>query len=292
MQESKLHLRTPKKIEDLSNKATLLLWKKMSTEKNFPWPDAHRFPFMSKAIHRLFQRRINPCPTYSESFYPGNYACAGAAESPPCAHHTRRLQKELGRDLRHLLGEVEKETLDFLSASDPERLKFKALKKGVHRASAAVAPYLYENIACSCCEQKPKEAAMFNIKAGQEIVIKTLNDIGVIADIARIVADKGIGILAVSCWVEGPEGIIHLVTDDNLRAGDALRKHKYDVQERKVLLVETLHKPGMLKHLTEALKAALIDIHHLYASADGAEKCLVVFSCSDHDRAIVELKKN
>jgi hypothetical protein len=133
---------------------------------------------------------------------------------------------------------------------------------------------------------------MLKAEQGKELIIKVLNDIGVLADISRIVADKGISIRAVSCWVEGQDGVIHLVTDDNLRAGDALRKSKFNVREAGVVIAELPHKPGMLKHLTETLKAAKIDIHHLYASAHSADaKCLTVFSTSDNDRAIVEINK-
>ncbi len=133
---------------------------------------------------------------------------------------------------------------------------------------------------------------MLKAELGKEIVVKVVNDIGVLADITKAVAEKGISILAVSCWVEGEKGIIHLVTDDNLRAGDVLRKMKLDVQEKKVVMSELPHKPGMLMHLANILKTARIDIHHLYASADqSATKCLMVFSTSDNDRAMVEINK-
>ena len=133
---------------------------------------------------------------------------------------------------------------------------------------------------------------MLKAELGKEILVTVVNDIGVLADITKAVAEKGISILAASCWVEGEKGIIHLVTDDNLRAGDALRKKKLDVKEMKVVLAELPHKPGMLKHLAETLSAAQIDIHHLYASADvNAPKCLLVFSSSDNDRAMVEINR-
>jgi hypothetical protein len=132
---------------------------------------------------------------------------------------------------------------------------------------------------------------MLKAELGKEIVIKVLNDIGVLAEISRLVAEKGISIVAVSCWVEGSTGIIHLVTDDNLRATDVLRKKSYDLREEKVVLADLPHKPGMLKRLADKLKEAKIDIHHLYGSADHAENCRLVFSSSDNDRAVVEINK-
>ena len=133
---------------------------------------------------------------------------------------------------------------------------------------------------------------MLKAEQGKEIIIKVLNDIGVLADITKVVADKGVSIRAVCCWVEGADGIIHLVTDDNLRATDALRKNKFTVREAGIVIAELPHKPGMLKHLAEKLKTAKIYIHHLYASAHSADaKCLTVLSTSDNDRAMIEINK-
>jgi hypothetical protein len=56
-------------------------------------------------------------------------------------------------------------------------------------------------------------------------------------------------------------------------------------------LTEVPHKPGMLKRLAEQLRTARIDIHHLYGSADNAPNCLIVFSSSDNDRAVVTINK-
>jgi hypothetical protein len=52
------------------------------------------------------------------------------------------------------------------------------------------------------------------------------------------------------------------------------------------------HKPGMLRLLTEKMKGAGIDLHHLYASAAlDQTKCLVVFSSADNQKAMVVLNQ-
>lgn len=133
---------------------------------------------------------------------------------------------------------------------------------------------------------------MLKAKHGKEIVVKVTNRIGVLADLSRIVAEKGINILAASAWAQGDTGLIRLVTDDNLRAGDALRKNSYQPQEVDVVLTEVPHKPGMMRHIAETLAKKDIDLHHLYASAIADEtKCLIVFSSADNDRAVVLLNE-
>jgi hypothetical protein len=81
-----------------------------------------------------------------------------------------------------------------------------------------------------------------------------------------------------------------LVTDDNLRASDALRRARYNPQEHDVVLTRVAHKPGMLRHITAKLAEGGVDLHHLYATApDAAGQCLVVFASANNDRAVVLL---
>jgi hypothetical protein len=133
---------------------------------------------------------------------------------------------------------------------------------------------------------------MLTATLAKEIVIKRLNEIGVLADIVKTVAEKGVTILAVCAWVEGRDGVFRLLVDDALRAADALRAKQIEVRESLVVVVDVPHKPGMLKLMTEKLKEAKIDLHHLYASAAADQaKCVVVLSSSDNQRAVVALNK-
>ena len=131
---------------------------------------------------------------------------------------------------------------------------------------------------------------MLKAKIAKEVVVKVQNEIGVLAQLARVISDKGINILATSAWTEGPDAVARFVTDDNLRVVDALRAKSYNPREADVILVESPHKPGLLRHITEKLSAAGIDIHHLYATAsESQDKCLIIFRCANNDRAIVLL---
>jgi len=131
---------------------------------------------------------------------------------------------------------------------------------------------------------------MIQARQGKEIVVVTVNQIGSLAEISRTVADHGINILGLCGWVEGQDAVFRLVTDDNLRAADALRAKNYSTRERDVVLVELQHKPGMLRSITQRLSAESIDIHHVYATAPlDTHRSLVVLSTSHNDRAVVLL---
>lgn len=131
---------------------------------------------------------------------------------------------------------------------------------------------------------------MLKARLAKEVVVKVRNEIGLLAQIAHIVADKGVNVLAASAWVEGENGVVHLVTEDNLRVMDALRAKDYHPREADVVLVEVPHKPGLLRQVTDRLAREGIDLHRLYASATAAqERILIVFASAHNDRAIVLL---
>jgi len=132
---------------------------------------------------------------------------------------------------------------------------------------------------------------MVSAKHCKEISVRVLNDIGILAQLTRIVADKGVNIRAVAAWVEDEnKGMVRLVTDDNLRAMEALRAHSYAPEE--VASVEVLmhHSPGMLSSICDKIGSGGINIHYLYASAPVSdETCLGVLATDNNERALVLL---
>ena len=131
-----------------------------------------------------------------------------------------------------------------------------------------------------------------NAHLGKEIVVRITNDIGILNEVCKLVAEKGIDLLAVQGTVAGEIGIIRLVTTDNLRVCDALRAHNYNPKERDCVLIEVTHKPGMLRTVAEKLAMEGIDIEHLYVTSGlNTDHCLVVFSSSNNDHAVVTLNR-
>jgi len=131
---------------------------------------------------------------------------------------------------------------------------------------------------------------MLKARAAKEVALRLPNEIGSLNRIVKVLADKGINILAVSVWVEGHEAVVRLLTDDTSRVVDALNAEHHRVHEADVVVTQVAHKPGMLRRITDMLAQDGIDIHHLYAtSAASQNDCLVVFATANNDRAIVRL---
>lgn len=128
---------------------------------------------------------------------------------------------------------------------------------------------------------------------GKEIAVRVINKIGVLADISKILADHGINIVAAAGYAMNNEAEITLVTDDNLRAVDALKKNKYaSVKENEVVVVELEDKPGALKNITATLAAENIDIKYIYGTTcPGGCPARLVISASDNEKALVAFRK-
>jgi hypothetical protein len=123
----------------------------------------------------------------------------------------------------------------------------------------------------------------------KEAIVRTNNRPGALARVTKSVADKGINIEAVIATVDGADAVIRLVTSDHQRTINTLREQQLEVQETKVVVVEALHRPGLLQHITEKLARENMDLFYLYATAAEADKCLVVLSSSNNEWAVMLL---
>ena len=131
-----------------------------------------------------------------------------------------------------------------------------------------------------------------NVSLGEEIVITTKNKVGLLADIATMLANQGVNIEAASGYEVGDTASLRLVTNANLGIVAELRAKKYkSVSETEVVLVELSNKPGALKVVTTELGKNKIDIECLYvtSSSAGASSSRMVLSTSDNEKAMALL---
>jgi len=131
------------------------------------------------------------------------------------------------------------------------------------------------------------------VKVGKEIVVIAANKPGVLSSAAKLLSDRGINVTAISAQIAGGVGLINMVVDEHVRAVDLLEKNKYMVHENPVILAEVEDRPGALKYVAGRLAANKIDILNVYGSAaETYGACLLVFSTSSNQKALVALKKN
>ena len=130
---------------------------------------------------------------------------------------------------------------------------------------------------------------------GKQIVVTVANKIGILAEMSKLVADHGINIEAVAGYAANNEAKVMLVTADNLRVADALKKAGYNaIKEEEVVIIELENKAGALKNITATMAAQSIDIKQVYgtvcACAAGCA-CRIILSTSNNDKAVVAFKK-
>lgn len=129
------------------------------------------------------------------------------------------------------------------------------------------------------------------VKAVKEIVIISENRVGVLSAISKILADRGINIVAISAHAACGVALINLVTEDHARVKDLLDRKAIAYQENSVLLLEVEDKPGTLLSLTKKLAANKVDILNVYGSAGCACcPCSLVILTDNNRRAEVALR--
>lgn len=127
---------------------------------------------------------------------------------------------------------------------------------------------------------------------GKELIVKMPNKVGILANISKILADRGINIEGVAGYAANNEASIMFVADDTLRAKEALAKGGYgNIKENEVVVVDLENKPGALKAITAKLAAEKIDIKYAYGTAC-PEGCpaRIILSTSDNEKALVSFK--
>jgi len=130
-----------------------------------------------------------------------------------------------------------------------------------------------------------------SVTLGEEILITTGNKVGLLADIATMLANQGVNIEAASGYEIGDTAVLRLVTDANLGIVAGLRANKYKtVKETEVVIVGISNKPGALKVVTTELGKNRIDIKCLYVtSSSGGNFSKMVLSTSDNEKAMALL---
>ncbi|MDD3089564.1 MAG: hypothetical protein PHT95_06450 [Candidatus Omnitrophica bacterium] len=131
------------------------------------------------------------------------------------------------------------------------------------------------------------------IRLAREIVIVTENKIGVLADISKMLSDKGINISAIAGY-NLPDGTakVMLVSDDTDRAIEALKTNGHKpLKECEVVIVDIPNKLGALKEVTAKLAENKIDIKYIYGTAvEQSGPVRIIFGTNNNAKTVELLK--
>lgn len=131
-----------------------------------------------------------------------------------------------------------------------------------------------------------------SVKLDKEIVLSAKNKVGLMAEVAKLLADHGINVEGVAGYEQGGEARLMFVVDDTLRASDALKKKGYNIKENEVIMVDLENKSGALKVVTAKLAADKIDIKYMYGTVCGGScPARIVIATNSNEKAEVLLSK-
>ena len=101
---------------------------------------------------------------------------------------------------------------------------------------------------------------------------------GVLAQLARTLADAGVNIVTLSADAVSGRGKIRVVVNDAVSAKRALRKAKYRFSEEPAFVVRLRNKPGALARVAEKVAKGRVNIKSAYATTAGRGSATVVFT--------------
>jgi hypothetical protein len=132
---------------------------------------------------------------------------------------------------------------------------------------------------------------MIDAQLQQEIVLRSEDCVGALAEITRVLSEMRINITSVRVVATGEEAIVHLLTNSQSYAKDALQDAGYDVRQRDIVRVTLSHHPGFLRRATEALARRDISINDLHVTVpEEGDLGVVVLTCSNNAHAIQILR--
>jgi hypothetical protein len=111
----------------------------------------------------------------------------------------------------------------------------------------------------------------------KEFTIAVENRPGAVAEIARILGNAKVNILALLGTAQGTSGTVQLIAEDARRAKKALDEAKLSYQETMAEEYELPNKPGALAQCLDKLAAKGINLSSIHATASkGGRKAVVV----------------
>ena len=127
----------------------------------------------------------------------------------------------------------------------------------------------------------------------QQISVFLENRAGQLLDVANILAEHQIDMLAINIAETADYGIARLIVDNPRKAAEVLSERDYVLRTTPVVETPVPDRPGGLSELLRAVAEADIDIEYMYSAFMGRQNGLayMIFRVEDIDRLNAVLTK-
>lgn len=127
----------------------------------------------------------------------------------------------------------------------------------------------------------------------EQISVFLENKAGRLAEVARILAEAGINIRALSLADTSDFGILRLIVNDNNKAKEALKQSGFTVGKTDVVAVEVEDRPGGLHRILDVLCRSNVNVEYMYAFVQqSGSNAVIIFRFDNLDEAVKVLQAN
>jgi hypothetical protein len=132
---------------------------------------------------------------------------------------------------------------------------------------------------------------MAKARKAKEMSFTMPNKAGLLSEVSRAIAGAGVNITAICAYAMGNTAYFMLTTASNVKAKKALEPWGVLIEERDVVEVELLNRPGELQKVAKRIADAGIDIEYMYATAGAGKSTTCVFKTANDMKAIKVINK-
>lgn len=125
----------------------------------------------------------------------------------------------------------------------------------------------------------------------KEVSFTMPNKVGLLSEVTTAIAGAKVNITAICAYGMEESAYFMLTTNSNAKAKKALTPLGMAIEEKEVVEVEVLDKPGELQKVAKKIADAGIDIQYMYATASSSKKETCIFMTSDNAKAIKVINK-
>ena len=121
------------------------------------------------------------------------------------------------------------------------------------------------------------------------IVIMANNEVGVIADITRVLAEEGINLETINTETTGDQGVVVLTVDNTDHALSALNQAGYKAVSDDALVLRLRDEPGALATVADSLRSAGVNIQSLHILNREGGYAIIALTTNDRERALAAI---
>lgn len=121
----------------------------------------------------------------------------------------------------------------------------------------------------------------------KEFKVYSENRRGELARIAETLSQSSVNIEAIASEDTNPKSFLRIVTSDVKTTQRALSRAGYEFEEKTIIVVDLIDRPGELWKLAKRMSRAGVNIQSIYL----LEKARVAMSVDNHDKAMKVIKE-